>query len=179
MSRRIFLFLPAFLSGAALPACAAQAADAPAVGVADIDVKAKVNYSAPQLIGLMDQAERDYYYKMFSYTMETVRPRQESAWKSYRSSGVITPETPFGGKNTVCRPFKEKINIQGTMVATFEGVGCKRVGEEGWCKLTKSEMLSCAGEPPNTTSARIAKRAQRAGEKVEGWGDKIWGWWPW
>lgn len=141
------------------------------------------SYSAERLLGMMDEAERKYYYESFDYMMEKMRPGQTHAWKSYDSSGEFTPQGVFEGVQTVCRKFKERINIKSKVVTTLDGVGCKRLGKDGWCRLPdKENMRSCALEPPRSDLERAGRDVKDAvngaSRSASNAKSKLWGWWP-
>ncbi|MBV8938394.1 MAG: hypothetical protein JO089_00955 [Alphaproteobacteria bacterium] len=168
---RLILPLLCFIAAAAAAADAPPAAP-PAPAAAP---KPRVTYSAEQLVGLMDDAELTFYYDTFDYVMEKVKPNETFPWKTYASNGEITPAGPFAGKGTVCRSFREVVNVKNQHGAVYEGTGCKRVGADGWCKLRKNDVLSCALEPPRSL---VDRTARDAGDTVKSVTNKASSWWP-
>ena len=96
----------------------------------------------------LSDAERKYYALSFAYTMDAVQAGTPYAWGSYSGKGEITPSAAFISKSrSVCRNFTETYTIGGAAGAG-EGIGCKRNGDEGWCKLRKGQAMTCAMEKP-------------------------------
>lgn len=186
MSRIIFLSFVFIFS-----LTAARAAQEKAAPSLQGDEGKAYIYSGAELFNLMDDAEREYYDQMFDYVMGKTSPNTKYEWKSYASSGEITPGQPVAGKGTVCRQFKERVNFAGKTVNSLGGMGCKRVGADGWCRLPKNDMLSCAMEAPRGAAARAARdlsdvvnsaklKANDAGNKVRATQNDVtssW-WWP-
>lgn len=97
----------------------------------------------------LDQVDRDYYARSFSYAMAAVKDGETHAWKGNGGSGSITPGERFKAPSGVtCRGFAETYVISGQS-GNNQGFGCKRDEREGWCKLKEGDMLSCAFEPPD------------------------------
>jgi hypothetical protein len=96
-------------------------------------------------------AEQTYYAKSFNYTMDNIQPGQKFDWASYSGKGSITVDKPFVSKSgSSCRNFTETFTVKGVSGGD-RGVGCKRGGEEGWCRLSPSSALTCAlDEPANS-----------------------------
>ncbi len=110
-------------------------------------------------------AEQDYYNLSFSYAMASQPEGQPYSWKTYSSSGSITPGKIFTNKDGVpCRPFVESFVINGEK-GTNSGYGCQRAGKEGWCKLKEGNMLSCALEPPATVLEGVMRDSGEALER--------------
>jgi hypothetical protein len=154
----IFLVLPA----------AAFAAERPTVSV-------------EKLIAAMDEAERSYYFQAFDYSMEVLKPDEKYEWKSYNSSGYIQTGQPFVRNDTVCRNFREYVSNKNMYSMSSEGVGCKRLGRAGWCKLKKDEMRTCALEAPQgpvddaqNVIDEAARRLDRTQVKGKSWWNTLW-----
>lgn len=176
------VFIMIFLLFSAHAAAAADEAQAS---------KAKTNeqpngISAEKLLAAMDPAERSYYYQSFDYAMLSVKPGQRHTWESYNSNGYFEMDAAFVRNDTVCRNFREFISLQKLYSISSEGVGCKRVGRDGWCRLKKTDMATCAMEAPQNAAdsamqavddvARDVKRGMTQTEKkAENSFDK---WWP-
>ena len=69
-----------------------------------------------------------------------------------------------------CRKFTETFTVAGKNGEGY-GVGCKREGSEGWCKLKTSNAHTCAMEPPRNI---IQERIRGANDAVQS-GEGIWG----
>lgn len=134
------------------------------------------------LLARMDEAERDYYDKLFDYVMDNRADGQTYDWKSYRAYGRLTPASKETHENTVCRPFHEIIGLKDESEAAFNGIACKRVGSDGWCRLPKGELRSCALEKPRSFLGRLEhekqglvfKGSEALRQTKENWGS----WWP-
>ena len=100
------------------------------------------------MFGGFSDPERGYYQKIFIYAMDTLAAGESYDWKTYSGSGEITAEALFVSKSkSNCRNFTERFSIGGNKTA-YEGIACKRGGDEGWCRLTKQDVLTCALEQP-------------------------------
>ena len=114
-----------------------------------------LTYSAS--FSALSDAEKAYYEKMFDYSMDMMRPGQGYDWQTYGGKGKITAGEPFVSKSNVhCRPFDE-VFYAGETPYRYEGIACKRQGREGWCRLKKTDALTCAlerMESPVTKGAR-------------------------
>ncbi|NBX03060.1 MAG: hypothetical protein EBR02_03140 [Alphaproteobacteria bacterium] len=96
----------------------------------------------------LSDAERKYYALSFSYTMDAIAPGASYAWGSYSGKGNIAPQEKFISKSkSLCRKFTESFNIGGLQGGN-DGVACKRNGDDGWCKLRKGQVMTCAMEKP-------------------------------
>jgi len=103
---------------------------------------------ASPLAGLAD-AEKSYYEKVFDYTLDNIQPGQKYDWASYGGKGSISVAQPFVSKSgSSCRNYTEDFTVQGQHGNTT-GIGCKRVGSNGWCKLKEGDALTCALEQPS------------------------------
>ncbi len=115
----------------------------------------------------LTEDERDYYDRVFSYAMETQAEDQEFPWKTYASYGIFMAKAPFESKQgTVCRPFQERFTIGGESSA-YAGFACRRVGEEGWCKLKEGDFLSCALSPRPSFVDQAVEDAERTLQRGE------------
>jgi hypothetical protein len=108
------------------------------------------NTATPQLParpGELSSAEKNYYIQIFNYTMDNIAAETPHPWRSSDlSGGVIQAGDSFISKSKAsCRPYSESFNINGYQ-GTHEGIACKRVGSEGWCRLKKTDALTCALE---------------------------------
>jgi hypothetical protein len=106
---------------------------------------AYANGSSP--LAALSDAEKSYYAKVFDYTMDTIKSGEKYDWASYSGKGSINVEKTFVSKSgAVCRPFNEAFNVGGHE-GIDKGVGCKRRGKDGWCKLDLGkEAKTCALE---------------------------------
>ena len=96
----------------------------------------------------LSDPEKTYYTKIFDYTMQTVPVDGTYQWASYDGKGSITLSNPFTSKSgAICRNFTESFVVKGQSGAD-KGVGCKRNGADGWCKLDASNAMTCAMEDP-------------------------------
>lgn len=96
---------------------------------------------------LLSDAEKSYYELVFTYVMDTVKADGTYKWESYSGNGTFTVSDSYVSKSgATCRNFAEVFTVQG-VGGENEGVGCKRAGREGWCKLRMSDALTCAMEP--------------------------------
>ena len=96
----------------------------------------------------LSDAEKTYYLKIFDYTMDVVKDNDKYRWASYGGTGSITVGSQFSSKSgTICRNFNETFTVQGVAGAD-KGIGCKRRGRDGWCKLDLSKAQSCSFEDP-------------------------------
>ena len=124
----------------------------------------------------LSDAEKDYYLKVFAYVMETVQPGQPYAWQTYGAKGVISAQEKFLSKSKYdCRSYAEIFYV-GTTPYPYEGVACKRQGREGWCRLKKTDALTCALEPPENTLEETLRDARDAREHGKGVWGKFQGW---
>jgi hypothetical protein len=114
---------------------------------------------------LLADAEKAYYNLVFNYTMETVKADGKYSWASYSGNGTITVSDSYVSKSgATCRNFAEIFTVQG-VGGDNEGVGCKRVGSEGWCKLKMNHALTCAMEPK---SNMVEDKMRDAQEYISG-----------
>lgn len=139
---------------------------------------------AENLIKAMDSAERSYYFQMFDYSMSNAKAGEKREWKSYNSSGQFVAEVPFvSSSNATCRKYRETM-VSGKYNAEVKnGVACKRVGREGWCRLKEGDMQSCALEPPRDGVEGAIDSAnqliQDATTESRRHKNNFWDWWPW
>ena len=102
---------------------------------------------ASPLTGLTE-AEQDYHDKVFDYVMDNINADNRYDWKSFSGNGSITVGKPFISKsNSNCREFTENYTVQGSD-GKSKGYGCKRSGNDGWCRLKSDLVLTCALEQP-------------------------------
>jgi hypothetical protein len=104
---------------------------------------------APPRPGELSAVEKDYYVKVFEYVMDTITTKEPYPWKSSDNNiGAISVGETFTSKSkAICRPYSETFDVGGYK-GTNEGIACKRVGNEGWCRLKKTDALTCALETP-------------------------------
>lgn len=102
--------------------------------------------------GELSDVEKGYYIKVFDYVMNVLKDNESYAWQSSDvNTGKITVGTLFTSKSSsLCRPFSESFVI-GDYQGNYDGIACKRGGSEGWCRLKKSDALTCALEDPANT----------------------------
>ncbi|MDE3060528.1 MAG: hypothetical protein KGJ06_05915 [Pseudomonadota bacterium] len=99
-------------------------------------------------LSLLSEAEQSYYQQVFAYVMENIQPGQHYDWQSYGGRGTIAVGDAFTSKSgTVCRRFSESFQVQ-SFPGSDVGVGCRRVGRDGWCKLRPGNAMTCAMESP-------------------------------
>lgn len=116
----------------------------PLLLVPSLAVAAKQQYVS------LASAEKSYYALAFSYAMSTIKTGEAYEWKTYSSNGAIRPEDPFISRSgSECREFTETFTIQGVQGENV-GVGCKRKGDDGWCRLGLKQALTCAMEKRNS-----------------------------
>ncbi|MDX1974238.1 MAG: hypothetical protein SFT92_01035 [Rickettsiales bacterium] len=97
----------------------------------------------------LSQQEKEYYVRIFDYTMDYVQGGQSYAWQTHGGKGDIAVEEPFTSKSkTLCRKYKEQLIIANKQT-TIAGIACKRQGRDGWCRLKEDNALTCAMEKPN------------------------------
>lgn len=117
--------------------------------------------TAEKLLAAMDDAERGFYDQTFDYAMEAMKPGEKHPWESYTSSGSIAPGKPFVRNDTVCRPYRETISRRNAYSISSEGLGCKRVGRDGWCRLKSGAMQTCALEAPDNEVEKAVRGTKR------------------
>jgi len=105
--------------------------------------------SIEKLLAAMPDADRQYYLDTFDYAMLNLKPGEKQDWASGDNSGYFTVEIPFVHGDTICRNYREVVVSRPLYSISSEGVGCKRVGRDGWCRLKKGDALTCALEPPD------------------------------
>lgn len=131
------------------------------------------------LLGEMDDAEQAYYEHLFDYVMVALPVGENYPWESYNTYGSFKVDRLFQGNGTQCRAYYETMGRKGQKASEARGVGCKRLGSEGWCRLGPNEMHSCALEPPRTIIDGLIQdgtdfysSSKRKGKQVEE------DWWP-
>ncbi len=137
--------------------------------------------SIERLLAAMDEVERTYYFQSFDYAMEEMKKDEKFEWKSYDSSGYFQVGMPFVRNDTVCRSFREYIVNNKMYAMSSEGVGCKRLGRDGWCKLKKDDMRTCAMEAPQGAAENAREVLDEAGRRLErtnvegkSWWNQLW-----
>jgi surface antigen len=99
-------------------------------------------------LGGMTDVEQQYYRQVFDYVMEEVKADSPYDWQTASGRGTINASAPFESKSgATCRSFSESYTIGGNG-GSVEGVACRRQGRDGWCRLKRSDALTCAMEPP-------------------------------
>lgn len=125
----------------------------------------------------LSNVEKQYYQQIFDYTMEAVKPGGSYGWESAGNSGTISVSKNFLSKSgSNCRIFNERFFING-VEGNDSGVGCKREGREGWCRLRKQDALTCAMENPGGIFGLAPRESQDVIESGKGLLGKIQGWW--
>lgn len=123
---------------------------------------AALDDSALKLLG---DSEKSYYDLVFNYTMDAIKADGKYSWQSYGGHGTISVSDSYVSKSgATCRNFAETFTVQG-VVGENEGVGCKRVGYDGWCKLRMSDARTCAMEPNSTV---VEDKLRDAREYIQG-----------
>ena len=117
------------------------------IGTAILLLPAATSYAAQMSpLALLADAEKTYYENIFDYSMVTVQPNQKYDWASYSGKGTITLGDTFISKSgATCRNFHETFIVQGHN-GIDQGVGCKRRGKDGWCKLDLNKAKTCSFE---------------------------------
>ena len=125
----------------------------------------------------LSEVEQQYYQQIFDYTMTVTKPGESYSWKSAENSGAISVSKSFSSKSgATCRVFTERYIIGGSE-GSAEGIGCKREGRDGWCRLKKGDALTCSMEKPAGLLDRASRGSQDVVESSKGvWGE-IKGWW--
>lgn len=101
-------------------------------------------------VGDLPDAEQSYYLQMFDYAMNYKQEGEQQEWKTQHGNGSFTLKDRFTSKSGYdCRNFRETMDILGNKTSR-NGVGCKRQGRDGWCKLKPSNAMTCALEEPST-----------------------------
>lgn len=101
----------------------------------------------PSPLAALTDPEKDYYEKVFDYTMDYVNAGTQYSWASYGGKGTIQAGEPFTSKSgTLCRNFSENFTVHNKQ-GIDKGFGCKRKGKKGWCKLDQDkEAKTCSFE---------------------------------
>jgi len=108
-------------------------------------------WAKPQAMSFsqMSRAERSYYEQVYDYSMTTTKPGESYDWRTQNAAGRLTIGEAYTSKSgSLCRNFNEYLNIRGQM-GQVQGVGCKRAGSDGWCKLKPGNALTCSMEKSN------------------------------
>lgn len=122
---------------------------------------------------LLSKAEKRYYDLVFNYVMETIKPNSKYNWESYSGNGMLTVSEVYVSKSgATCRNFVETFAVHG-VIGDNEGVGCKRVGTEGWCKLKLDNALTCAMEPSSNPVEETLRDAKEFIQGKEGKANSI------
>jgi hypothetical protein len=102
----------------------------------------------PSSLIALSSAERSYYRQVFDYTMDNVEAGHKYEWKTYSGNGNIHVDEVFVSKSKVpCRNYSETFRVQ-NVPGAYQGVACKRIGADGWCRLKPSNAHTCAMEDP-------------------------------
>ncbi len=114
-------------------------------------------------------ADESYRETIFDYAMSTANPQVPYVWESYSAKGKITASESYVSKSkATCRDYEETY-ITGVGKIVLEGIGCKRTGREGWCRLKKnSNALTCSLEAPSGVIDETIGGAQDVLEKAKG-----------
>lgn len=104
----------------------------------------------PPHLALTDY-NRDYYLKVFDYTMDNVAAGKSYHWDAKVMSGdIAVSEKYISNSKVVCRDFSE-IFTAGGKSGKSEGIACKRKDDSGWCRLNRGDAMTCAFESQSTT----------------------------
>ncbi len=105
----------------------------------------------PPRPGELSAPEKDYYIQLFNYLMDHHSAAEPHLWRtSDTTSGAIAAGEVFISKSkATCRPYSETYNIGGYQ-GEQQGIACKRIGSDGWCRLKKTDALTCALEGAGT-----------------------------
>lgn len=130
----------------------------------------------------LDREDREYYNLSFSYAMDSTLTDDFYEWRTATAEGKIRPGQRFANnEGHTCRPFAETFKV-GKMLGQASGFGCKRQGENGWCKLHDGNMLTCALDKQEGMLDKIGREATSAGQRGSLFKDEaessFWDWWP-
>lgn len=154
MSKRNILIIAAC---GALAMAATRAEEPPPAPVKVTEVS-----KTPLPFNMLTSAEQEFYHNSFNYAMDTLADNTTYEWRAAKAFGTITAGRHYISKSqSNCRNFSETYTF-GSSAGYMDGVGCKRKGSEGWCKLRAGDMLSCAFEPPETIFDMIEMQANKA-----------------
>jgi len=106
---------------------------------------------APPRPGELSDVEKQYYIQVFDYVMTNLNAKDKYDWKSSDPNlgTIVVGETFISKSSSTCRAFSESYII-GDNKSTAEGIACKREGNEGWCRLKKTDAQTCAMEGSST-----------------------------
>lgn len=109
--------------------------------------------------------QREYYQRIFNYVMENYKDEKPYEWKSGAEKGSILVSKQYISKSkSLCRNFSESFVVNGE-AGKYEGVTCKREGNNGWCRLKNDNARTCALEEPEGTVDKIMRDADGAMDK--------------
>jgi hypothetical protein len=98
---------------------------------------------------------RDYYFSLFDYTMDNIKEEKPFHWEVGGVKGDISVGKKYTSKSKyVCRDFIETFVVNKEH-GKSEGVACKRKGKDGWCRLKREDVHTCALETPQSTTDKI------------------------
>jgi hypothetical protein len=103
----------------------------------------------------LSDSERAYYNLVFDYVMETIKADGKYEWASYSAKGTLTVSEAYISKSgSTCRNFAEVFTVHG-LQGENEGIGCKRRGYQGWCKLGINDAGTCSMERNKGTADNL------------------------
>jgi hypothetical protein len=106
----------------------------------------------------LSDTERAYYNLVFDYVMETIKADGKYEWASYSAKGTLTVSEAYISKSgSTCRNFAEVFTVHG-LQGENEGIGCKRKGYQGWCKLGINDAGTCSMERNRGTADNLVDR---------------------
>lgn len=114
----------------------------------------------------LSKENREYYVKIFNYTMDNVADNQIYHWDAGTAKGDIRVGKKYISKSkSICRDFAETFVID-NQSGKNEGSACERSGEgKGWCRLKHSDAHTCALETPQGISDQLLNNAETTLEK--------------
>lgn len=138
---------------------------------APADGKDKLLYSG------LNEYQRDYYFRVFDYTMDNIKAGKSYHWDARVAKGDIAVGEKYLSKSqSICRNFTEIFEV-GKQAEKNEGVACKRNGGNGWCKLKYQDARTCALENPQNTTDKMLNDTDSVLDKGEEFLRNTKDWW--
>lgn len=110
--------------------------------------------------------EIDYLEQSFYYAMDTLKEGEYLDWSAAAVNGRITVGKPYeSGKKALCRPYVEVARTYDAQKVD-NGIACKRVGKEGWCRVHGENPQSCALETEESTITKQARYTILRGTQI-------------
>lgn len=110
----------------------------------------------------LEGKQRDYYLRVFNYTMDNSKDNKAYHWETGAAKGDIRVSKEYISKSkSLCRNFTETFKIDG-QVGKSEGAACKRDGNNGWCRLKHEDAHTCALEEPQGVADKLMNDAEGA-----------------